>query len=103
MRLLSASNRVLNSVCRLLAATCWTLMLVLGAAAQTAPSANAQTQSDAAIATWGITGSAPQRLKHLHERKDVQGSRCRARRLDFRVLSEANHAEHADRKSCKTC
>jgi lipoprotein-anchoring transpeptidase ErfK/SrfK len=60
MRLLSASNRVLNSVCRLLAATCWTLMLVLGAAAQTAPSANAQTQSDAAIATWGITGSAPQ-------------------------------------------
>src|SRR4029079_1261986 len=60
MRLLSASNRVLNSVCRLLAATCWTLMLVLGAAAQTAPSASAQTQSDAAIATWGITGSAPQ-------------------------------------------
>jgi len=35
-------------------------MLVLGAAAQTAPSASAQTQSDAAIATWDITGSAPQ-------------------------------------------
>jgi lipoprotein-anchoring transpeptidase ErfK/SrfK len=33
-------------------------MLVL--VAQTAPSASAQTQSDAAIATWGLTGSAPQ-------------------------------------------
>ena len=45
----------------------------------------------------------PDGLKHLHERKGVQGSRCRARRLDFRVSSEANHAEHAGRKSCKTC
>ncbi len=35
-------------------------MLVLGAAVHAAPPASAQTQSDPAIATWGVTGSAPQ-------------------------------------------
>src|SRR5262245_32049539 len=49
-----------ESFLEVLAASCWTLMLVLGAAAQTAPSASAQTQSEAAIATWDMTGSAPQ-------------------------------------------
>jgi lipoprotein-anchoring transpeptidase ErfK/SrfK len=60
MRLLSASNRVPDSIWRLLAASCWTAMLMLGAAAQTPPPSGAQSQSNAAIAAWGVTGSAPQ-------------------------------------------
>jgi hypothetical protein len=60
MRLLSASNGVPNFVWRLLAASCWAAMLIIGACVQTAPPAGAQTQSDPAIATWGVTGSAPQ-------------------------------------------
>ena len=59
MRLLSASNRAPNSVWRSLAASCWMAMLALGAAAQTAPWASAQTH-DPAITTRGVTGSAPQ-------------------------------------------
>ena len=60
MRLLSASSRIEKCVWRLLAASCWAAMLIIGACVQTAPPAGAQTQSDPAIATWGVTGSAPQ-------------------------------------------
>jgi lipoprotein-anchoring transpeptidase ErfK/SrfK len=60
MRLLSASNRVSNSVWRLFAASYGMAMLILGAAAETAPPPSAQSQNNAAIAAWGVTGSAPQ-------------------------------------------
>jgi lipoprotein-anchoring transpeptidase ErfK/SrfK len=60
MRLLSASSRIEKCVWRLLAASCWAAMLIIGAGVQTAPPAGAQAQSDPAIATWGVTGSAPQ-------------------------------------------
>jgi lipoprotein-anchoring transpeptidase ErfK/SrfK len=60
VRLLSASLRTLNSVCRLLTGSFLAATLFLSAAAESAPASSPQTDSNAVIAEWGVSGSAPQ-------------------------------------------
>jgi outer membrane biosynthesis protein TonB len=49
---------------RLFVATCWTAMLIAGAAAET--SSPSPARADAATAAWGITGSTPQTGSSAH-------------------------------------
>lgn len=64
MRLLSSSMRARSSISGLLAIPCWTAVLMLAAAAETPPPSG--TDTDAAIAAWGVTGSAPQTGSSAH-------------------------------------
>jgi lipoprotein-anchoring transpeptidase ErfK/SrfK len=67
VRLLSASLRALNSVCRLVTASFLAAVLIPFAAAEALPASSPPTDSNAAIpAGWGVSGSAPQTGSSAH-------------------------------------
>ena len=58
MRLLLSSSRARHGISGLLAVSYWAALLVLAAAAETAPRPAAQ--PEAPVESWGTTGQAPQ-------------------------------------------